>query len=50
MIFFYFSVCVSVFEYAHVHANAYQGRKCCSDALDLDLQMVVNCLLWELGT
>jgi hypothetical protein len=43
-------VCVYVGTHAHVHLGLHIGWKRASDLLELELQAVVNCLEWVLGT
>lgn len=40
--------CVSVGGHMHIKAVSYGGQKKVLGALELELQMVVNCLLWAL--
>lgn len=50
-IFMYVYMCDSVAEYVHcMYKGACRGQKKVQDALELKLQMVINCLKWFLGT
>lgn len=34
--------------HAHTHAGAFKGQKRASDALEVELRVVVRCLMWVL--
>lgn len=42
-------VCLSISRYVHITAGTYRGQGC-HTALDLELEEVVNCLSWVLGS
>ena len=44
------SMCVSVFSYVHMSEVAPRDQKNALDPLDLELQGVVSCLMWILGS
>lgn len=37
-------------RYVHTNVDVYGGQKRVQDPLDLELQMVVNCWIWVLGS
>ena len=49
-IYVYVYVCVSLYVYKHVCAGTHGGQKETLDPLQLQLQAVINSLVWVLGT